>query len=221
MSEAVANGSGGKVRKVALQLVLGAICGGVGMFAALWLFEGQSGSKVDPARVLAIGTALVFGLMAFFVGLGALAPSLGARTLNVEDEDELTEQKTNLLVGAVTFFLIAALLTGLALGGSAGAAGTLLGPQEAALVAGAATLALAVWSFVHREKGDEMMRAAAKDAGSITTYLVVLVFGIWAAAAHLEFVAMFEPLVFVAGVFALYLLAVFIAVGKRGLLMPR
>ena len=115
-----------------------------------------------------------------------------------------------LLVGGVSFGLVAILMAALTLGGEA-----------AAPIVAVATLALIAWSVIHRNKGDEMMRAAAKDAGVITTNLIFFVFGIWAGAAHLGLIAMFEPLLFVAGYFALYLLAVFIAVGKRGLLKPR
>ena len=210
MSKAGAMSAGGKGRKVLLQLILGGVCGGVGMFAALTFLEGRSGAKVDPVDAVAIGTALVFALMGLLVGLGALAPAVGARTLNVEDREEVEEQRSSLLAGSGSFFLVAALVGTLTLGG-----------DLAAPIAAAATLALVAWSIVYRNKGDEMMRAAAKDAAVITTYLIFLVFGIWAAAAHLGFVPMFEPLLFVAGYFALYLLAAFVAVGKRGMLGPR
>ena len=220
MSEAGTMSSGGKGRKVLLQLVLGGIAGGVGMFAALTFLEGQSGAKVEPAQALAIGVVLVFGLMSLLVGLGVLVPGVGARTLNVEDAEELREQRSALLVGGVSFLLVALIVAALALGGSAEAPG-LIGSSEAALIAAVSTLALIAWSVIHRNKGDEMMRAAAKDAATTTTSLLFLVFVIWAGAAHLGFVPMFEPLLFVAGFFALYLVAVFIAIGRRGLLVPR
>jgi hypothetical protein len=210
----------GKGKKVALQLLLGMASGGFGMFACLWLLEQQSGAMVEPDRALAIGTALVFGLMALFVGLGTLAPAIGARTLNVEDKDELTEQRSNLLTGSVTFLLVAVFLAALALADSTDAAG-LLARREAGVVALLTGGTLVAWSIYHRKKGDEMMRAAAREAGAITTNLLFLLFGTWAAAAHLGFLPMFKPLLFVAGLFALYLLAVFVAVAKRGLLKPR
>lgn len=220
MSEAGAMSAGGKGRKVLLQLVLGMICGAAGMAAGLWLFEGQSGEKVGPVVAVAIGTALVFGLMGLLVGLGALAPGFGARTLNVEDREELEEQRSALLIGAVSFFLVAVIVGVLAAADRPDVPG-FVGSSAAALVAVVATLVLIAWSIIHRNKGDEMMRAAAKDAGATTTNLIFLVFGSWAGAAHLGLTPMFEPLLFVAGYFALYLLAVFIAVGRRGLLKPR
>jgi ABC-type nickel/cobalt efflux system permease component RcnA len=220
MSDAGAVSGRGKGRKVLLQLVLGGVCGAAGMAASLWLLEGLSGADVEPARALAIGTALVFGLTALFVSLGVIAPGLGARTLNVEDREELEEQRSALLVGAVSFFLVALLLGALTLGGSEGDPG-LFGSWGTALVAAGAVLALIAWSIIHRDKGDEMMRAAAKDAGAITAHLLFLIFGLWAGAAHFGIVPMFDPLLFVAGYFALYLVAVFVAVGRRGLLAPR
>lgn len=209
-----------KGRKVALQLLLGLASGAGGMAAALWLLEAQKGTALGPGQVAAAGTALVFGLMALIVGLGTLAPAVGARTLNVEDEEELTEQRSNLLAGSISFLLVAILLTGLTLAGDGQVPGLLM-PRAAGLLALLAGLALVAWTIVHRNKGDEMMRLAGKEAGAITTYLLILFFGSWAAAAHLGFAPMFDPLLFVSGLFALYLLAMFVAVGRRGLLKPR
>jgi hypothetical protein len=220
MSEAIAGSGRSKGRKVLLQLVLGVISGGLGMAAGLWLFEGQSGGKVEPVEAVAIGTALIFGLMGLFVGLGALAPGLGARTLNVEDRGELEEQRSVLVIGAVSSLLVAALVGVLTLSGVRDGGG-LLTLRTAVLISAGLTIALISWSVIHRNNGDEMMRAAAKDAGVTAANLIFLVFGTWAGAAHLGLVPMFEPLLFVAGFFALYLIAVFVAVGRRGLLKPR
>jgi hypothetical protein len=221
MSEVAArDAAAGKGKKVALQLLLGMAAGGAGMFASLWLLEGKNGAEIDPLRAFAVGTALVFGLMGLFVALGTLAPGIGARTLNVEDKDELKEQRSTLLIGSVSFLLVAIFLAALLLGSSAEQPGILDRTTAgfSALLAGAA---LVVWSIYHRNSGDEMMRSAAKEAGSITANLLFLVFGSWAAAAHLGFVPMFEPLLFASGFFVLYLLAVFVAVARRGLLKPR
>lgn len=220
MSNVTANDTpAGKGRKVVLQLLLGMLSGAAGMMASLWLLE-RGDLSVKPVQAFAIGTALVFGLMALFVALGTLAPAIGARTLNVEDSDELAEQRSNLLVGSISSLLVAAFLAVLALTRRAEAPG-LLEPRQAMLVALLTGASLLVWTFVHRNMSDEMMRAAAKDAGALTTNLLFVVFGTWAAAAHLGYARMFEPLLFASGFFALYLLAVFVAIGKRGLLKPR
>ena len=216
MSEAGAMSAGGKGRKVLLQLILGGICGGAGMFAALTFFEGAGGDKISGVDAVAIGTALIYGLMALIVLLGAVAPGIGARTLNVEDREELEEQRPVLTIGAVSFILVAVLV-----GVLAAASNGLVATGTATLIAGAATLGLIVWSILYRNHGDEMMRAAAKDAGAVTTNLLFLVFGIWAGAAQLGLAPMFGPLLFVAGFFLIYLLAVFIVMGRRGLLRPR
>lgn len=216
MSEAKVMSGGGKGRKVLLQLVLGGLCGGIGMVAALAFFEGRSGAEVSPVNAVAIGTALIYGLMALVVLLGTVAPGVGARTLNVEDREELEEQRSVLFVGVVSFVLVAVLV-----GTLTAASSGLVATTSGALIAGAATLALIGWSILHRNNGDEMMRAAAKDAGVTTTNLIFLVFGCWAGAAVLGLVPMFEPLLFVAGFFLIYLTAVFIAIGQRGLLKPK
>lgn len=216
MSEAGVMSAGGKGRKVLLQLILGGICGGLGMFGALTFFEGASGAKVSGVNAVAIGTALIYGLMALIVLLGAMVPGLGARTLNVEDREELEEQRSVLMIGAVSMVLVAVLVGVLAAVGSG-----MIAAGTATVIVGAAMVALIVWSILYRNHGDEMMRAAAKDAGVATTNLIFLVFGTWAGAAQLGLAPMFEPLLFVAGFFLAYLLAVFIAIGRRGLLRPR
>ena len=217
MSDTGAMSAGGKGRKVLLQLVLGAVCGGVGMFTALTFMEGRSGAKVEPVEAVAIGTALIFGLMGLIVTLGALMPGLGARTLNVEDREELEEQRSTLLISVVSFFLVAVIVGVLA----AARGGDLIDSGTATWIVGIATSVLVVWAIRYRNRGDEMMLAAAKEAGAMTTNLLFLTFVVWAGAAQLGLAPMFDPLLFVAGFFLLYLTAIFITVGRRGLLTPR
>lgn len=210
----------GKIRKVLMQMVLGAVSGGVAMFAVMWSIDRPGGLIEDPSRIYALGVALVYGLMAALIGLGLAAPQLGAKTLNVEDADELTEQRPNLLVGAGMFALVAILLAGLALGPGDPVSGP-LSASAALILSGGAGAGLVLLSVAYRKRGDEMMRAVSHEASSWAIGLVLLVFGGWAIATQFAGVTPFTPITFLAGFFTLYLVAVFIAVGKRGMLLPR
>lgn len=209
-----------RMRKMLLQIVLGGVAGAAGMFALLTALEGQAGLLGDGGRVAALATALIYMLMAALVGVGTLIPGLGARTLNVEDADEVAEQRTALLVGSTTFLLVAVFLGAVALAEGGDGVGRL--PSAiAALMAGASAVGLIALSIRYRRIGDEMMQLVSKEANGIMVGLVFLTAGVKSAAAQLGYAAPMAPLEFLAGFFALYLLAIFIAVGRRGMLTPR
>jgi cytochrome bd-type quinol oxidase subunit 2 len=209
-----------KTGKLLLQLLLGAVSGGLAMSGIIWALHRQEGLLDDPARMAALGTAMVYALMAVIVGLGSAAPRVGSHALNVEDADELIEQRPNLLIGAVSFLLVALLLTALAVAQGPGVDGV-LAPRTAGLIAAACGIALSIMTVAYRNRGDEMMRAVSREASSWTLAFVFLLFGSWSALAHLALASPFKPLLFVAGFFALYLLAVFVAAGRRGMMKPR
>jgi hypothetical protein len=203
-------------RKLLLQALAGAVCGGVGMYLGMTFIE--RGAPSAPDVVVGFGVALIYFLTGTLVGLGALAPRFGAHALNVEDMNEVIEERRNLIGAALIFLAIAALLLGLTL--APGGAGLLGRSTATMLVAGAFTM-LVAGSWYYRNLGDEMMRAASKDASVITVYLLFLLFGGWAMLAQLGLAESFTPLLFVGGFFAVYLLAVYVAVARRGLLKPR
>ncbi|GAA4012313.1 hypothetical protein GCM10022280_07680 [Sphingomonas swuensis] len=209
-----------KTGKVVLQTLLGAVTGGLAMSAILWGLHDQEGLLDDPARMAALGTAMIYGLMALVVGLGSAAPRVGAQALNVEDADELIEQRPDLLIGAASFLLVAVLLGALALADGGGVVG-ILAPKTAGLIAAICAISLTIMTVAYRNRGDELMRRVSLEAGSWALAFVCLLFGGWATLAHLGLAAPFSPLLFVAGVFALYLLAVFVAAGLRGMMKPR
>lgn len=209
-----------KTRKLLLQLSLGAIAGGLSMVAMLWLIDRQNELSDDLSRVAALGVAVVYGLMALLVALGTLAPRIGARALNVEDAAELGEERSNLLAGAGLTGLVAILLGALALGPIGDVPGLL--PRQAALIlASGAGLLLMFLSYLFRGRGDELMRISSLEASSWALALVFIVFGSWAILAQLAGAPHFAPLDFITGFFGIYLLALFVALGRRGMLKPR
>ncbi|WP_300973963.1 hypothetical protein [Sphingomonas sp. LHG3406-1] len=212
--------SNAKVRKTILQLVMGGVVGAVAMIAMLTALERHAGLLEDSGRLAALATALIYALMSAFVGFGTLVPGVGAKTLNVEDREEIAEQKQALVIGSLSFLLVAIFLGALALGSTPAWAGP-LPTGVAALVAGAAVVILVALSIRYRNLGDEMMQLASKEASGILLLLLLATVGAKSAAAQLGYATPMAPLEFLASFFALYLVAVFVAVGRRGLLTPR
>ena len=65
------------------------------------------------------------------------------------------------------------------------------------------------------------MLAMNLEAGALSYGLVFVTVGGWAMGAHLGYVAGPEPLDLLTLFYVLVLLATFIVVGRRGMLMPR
>lgn len=212
--------AGGKTGKLILQMVLGGVSGALAMIGIITVIGDQKVLLNQPGGLEALTVAMVYVLMAAVIGLGVMAPRVGAKALNVEDAEEIGEQRTDLVVGAITFLLVGVLLGALALAGRPGVEG-LLSPPVALTLAGGASGGLLLLSILYRKRGDEMMRKVSLEAGNWALGFVILLFGGWAALAHLGTVPPVAPLQFVAGLFALYLVAIFIAAGRRGMLKTR
>ena len=211
--------TGSKTRKLLLQMAVGAITGAVVTFLALQSVEGSGLDLGDPARVLALLLGIVFGLMGIFVGVGTAMPGPGSRLLNVEDEEELREQRKSLWTGAIVCLLVAAMMITLALAGADGQG--LVSREAAAAILAAATIATAVVSYVGRNDYDELMRAISQEGMAWGMYVSMTVFMIWGSLAHLGYAPWISPLGMVGGLLAIQLLVIFVVCGRRGLLRPR
>lgn len=209
-----------KSRKLLIQTGAGALCGFLGMLGGMWLLDSGMEGLPPPTIAFGFGVGLVYLLTGLLVGAGTLAPQFGARALNVEDADEIYEERPKLVGGTLIYLCIAALMFALTLAPAPLGAG-LIGPFVATVVAGAAFAGLVIATFVYRDLGDEMMQRASLEAGNLTLALVFLIFGAWAALNQLGRAEMFGPLLFIGGVFALHLIAVFAVCGARGMLKPR
>lgn len=209
-----------KWRKLILQMLAGAVCGAFGMIGGMWLIDGSSDGLPPPEVALGMGVGIVYLLTGLLVILGTVAPRFGAQALNVEDADEIREQQSTLIGGGLIFLFSSALLLALTLAPAPFGAG-LLGPDLALVATAAAFLGLVATAYRFRNHGDEMMRQANLEAANLTLVLVFLVLGAWAMLSQLGRAEMFSPLLFISGLFALHLLAVFIVIGRRGMLKPR
>ena len=205
-------------KKFALQVVVGAIAGAGSMLVALTLFNGIGGADLEADTIIAIGAGVVYLLMGVLVGLGAAFPKPGATMLNVEDESEIREQKGLFGSSALGCILIGASALVLA---AATPSFALVTPVTGAILFALCLAGSIGAGVVSRRATDEFGQQLGTESNATFLALFALVFGLWAAFAHLGLAPMFTGLAFYAGSLALYLLAVFWVVGRRGLLAPR
>ena len=217
---AAAPTSGAKTRKTLIRMAIGAIAGASVTYALLAIVDRSGFDMDDPARLAALGAGIVFALMGLMVGLGTLAPRSGAHLLNVEDADELREQRRPLSRGSVVMLLIGAAMIALALAAVGGEAG-ILTREAAAIAVVVAVVGVAGLSIAGRGENDELVQAVGTEAAAGAMYAVLTLFGLWAALAHLGYVAWIEPLGLLAALLAIQLGAAFWVSGRRGLLRPR
>ena len=206
-------------KKLIVQTLTGAAFGAAGTFLFL-----QLGGKVadfdDPARLAAAATGIIYVLMGLFVGIGALAPGAGAKFLNVEDADEILAERKSIGPGAIGALLIGLLLMALALTPGGDQPGA-LSPDAAIGIAAACVAGLLAVGWWVRGKVDEFNRQLGVESSAIAMNVSLLLFGGWAALAHVGYIQMIAPLGLLAGFALLELGAIFWVVGKRGLLVPR
>jgi hypothetical protein len=205
------------VRKLLIPALIGGVAGFAAASGAMYFIDSPAVGGLEESALVASLIAVLYLLMGTSVGFGAASPKLGARFLNVEDADELREQKKVLTLSGVSMTLWGISLLALALAAPDGPL-----PQGVALAIGAGGLVVGtVLSLSVYRACDELMRAINLEAGALTYGLVLLVAGTWAMLAHLGYMAAPAPLDLLSLFFALVLIASFIVLGRRGMLMPR
>lgn len=204
-----------KVRRILMQGFSGMIVGAGGAAAMLLVIEQRGGALEEPARVGALMVALVYVLIGAIVAVGAAVPGIGTRALNVEDAADLRQQRSSLLLASLVMLLIGAGMAALALYAGQGP-DALLSRQLSLILFGGSLVAATALTIATRGIGDELTRVIGKEAGALTASLTFLLFGGWAALAHLEFAPFFAPLTLISGMLALYLLSIFVVAARRG-----
>lgn len=205
------------VRKLLIPALIGGVAGFAASFALLRFIDSDTVGGLGDSATIAALVGVLYCVIALGILLGTAKPRLGARFLNVEDADELREQKQVLLRSGGAMLLWGAALMALALAGPEGPL-----PQSVALAVGAGGLLLgSLLSLLVYRACDELMLAVNLEAGALSYGLVLLVVGMWAVLAHLGFIAAPQPLDLLTAFYVLVLVASFIAVGRRGMLAIR
>ncbi len=205
------------VRKLLIPALIGGVAGYVAAADMMHFLDSQAVGGLGKSPTIAALVGVFYALIGLGVAIGVASPQLGARFLNVEDADELREQKRMLGLSGISMFLWGVSLIGLALAAPDGPL-----PAVVALVIGGGGLVAGTLLSVGVHRAcDELMRAINLEVGSLSFGLVLLVVGIWAMLAHLGYTAAPAPLDLLSLFYVLVLVASFIIVGRRGMLAPR
>lgn len=217
MTEMKEDPKGGTLRKLALPMFFGGITGFALAFGVGQLGDGLGETGLSTSAEIATLIGAFYMLLSVFVGGGTMMPSAGAKLLNVEDADELREQRALLLQSSYAVGLWGMALLVLALSGSI----AMLTPAVSLAAAGV-LYALGVY-FVVRSYGasDELMMAVNREAGNWSYGLVFVFLGGWSAIAHAGYISAPAPLDVLSAFYAMVLIATFIAAGRRGMLRVR
>jgi len=205
------------VRKLLIPALIGGVAGFAMSAGVMHFIDSSAVGGLEPSAMIAAVVGALYVLIGAFVGLGAASPQVGARFLNVEDADELREQKRVLILSGWSMGLWGVSLMTLAFAAPDGPV-----PQGAALAIGTGCLIIGIGlSVLVYRASDELMAAVNLEAGALSYGLASLVIGVWAMAAHLGYVSAPRPLDLLTLLYVLVLLASFIAVGRRGMLTIR
>lgn len=206
-----------KWRKLAVSTGIGAVVGFFGSMGLLKLVDSGMLGALNNSREIAALFGMLYIVTGGFVGIGVVSPNIGAKFLNVEDPEELMEQRKMLSYSAGSMVLMGMLLMLLAFAQP-------IGPVPAAVAMGATVFTFfAVWWMGHLQQKhmDEMMRQVGYECASTAFYLVMFFGGGWAMLAHLEYTAGPAMLDWLTMFASFLLIAAFWVCGKRGLLKPR
>jgi hypothetical protein len=204
-------------RKFVTSGLVGALVGGASMIGLIGLYESGALGELGASGMIACVAGTVYVLIGVQVGLGVALPALGWRFLNVEDAEEIREQRGMLAYATAVMIAWGGALIAVALAGPGGILAPGMGLAAAlGLIAVSVLLTALMWRHM-----DELMRGMSRECGNISFYLLLLVGGTWATLAHLGFAAAPAPLDWLTMFTALTLLASFVAVGMRGMLRPR
>ena len=209
-----------KTRKMAMQMIIGALGGAGVTFLVLRVAEGSGFDLDDPSRAMALLIGLVFASMGLLVGLGAAMPGPGARLLNVEDEQELRELRAPLWHGAVVMVLIGVMMATLALAAGSDWPG-IISRSAAAFIVAACVIGTALLTYLGRNDNDELMRSTAREGAAWGMYGCLTIFTVWGSLAHLGYAPWISPLGVVSALMAIQFVAIIAVCAKRGLLKPR
>ena len=165
-----------KIGKLIFQLLSGGIVGGLAGYFGLGVLDAKN-MTVD--QIIVSGVGLVYFLMGLIVVFGLIAPKLGSGVLNVEDADEIREQRRILTGSTICMVALGAALMALPAAGPDGA----IPPMAGFGGLMAAMVLLIVVSVRDWKYYDEMLLQLSRDAGNLAFSGIGGVLMIWASAA--------------------------------------
>lgn len=201
-------------RRLALPMAGGAVVGFVAAFLFLNLTDLDGAQPLGTSRVIAGLVAIVYLLAGVATGIGVANPRVGARFLNVEDADELREQRRMLAYSCIALVALAGALFLLVFTEPVGP----IGGETGAAIAVALVLLACVLGHLQARHIDELQRALSRDSVATAFYLMFAIGGGWALLAHSGLTAAPAPLDWLTMFAALLLVGCLWQAGRRGLL---
>lgn len=206
-----------KWRKHVTGLVLGLLSGVIGALAMIRLIDSGAIGEFGGSQLAAAMVGLIYVVTATGVGAGLVSPRLGAQFLNVENAEELREQRRVLALSVGGMIAWGSILFVLAASGPGGRLSAALALTSiAVLLTVVIALALAQWRQM-----DELLHRTTSEGGNLSYYLTLLLGGGWTILAYLGFVTGPGHLDWITLFSVAGLAGTFVAAGKRGLLNPR
>jgi hypothetical protein len=206
-----------KGRKLIVQVVGGGLVGGLAGYSVAGLLGVSAAETLNSDQFIVGGIGLIYLLMGLSVGFGITFPKLGSTMLNVEDAEEIRDQKRVLTGSAICMSALGAALLILPMAKPDGVI-TPLGGFGALLAALAILVVISIRDWKHY---DELILRLSRDAGNFAFGSTGLVLLIWASASWTGLASAPTPLALVAIVSGGFLLACFVAGARLGLLHPR
>lgn len=204
-----------KGRKLLLQLAFGGAVGFLAGYFSLSFLDKTTVMGIDQQIVIGIGMMYLF--MGLIGGFALMVPALGSKILNVEDAEEIRDQRRVLTGSSICMIPLGALLIVLPMAGPGGA----VSPFVAIAALLAVLVLLIVVSIRDWPYYDEMLRAISIEAGNVAFMGIGGVLLVWASAAWVKLVAAPTPLSLVAVISGGYLIAIIAVSAQKGLLKPR
>jgi hypothetical protein len=205
------------VRKLLIPALIGGVAGFAASAGMMRFIDSSAVGGLGLSATIAALVGVLYCVIGFGIVIGTSSPGVGAKFLNVEDADELREQKKMLIWSGTSMLLWGVSLLTLALAAPDGPV-----PQAAALAVGGGCLVIGIaLSVLVYRASDELMAAVNLEAGALSYGIVSLVIGLWAMLAHLGYTSAPAPLDLLTLFYVLVLVASFIAVGRRGMLQVR
>lgn len=206
-----------RARKTVRSLVIGGVAGFLATFLVMQFVDAFAVDRLGFSREAALLVGLIYVLLSIAIAFGVFLPDAGEKFLNVEDGDELREQRAMLSANAVGSGALGAALMVAALSGEGavfGATSGLIGFLALVIV----SIGANVVSF---RRQDELMRAVNNESMALSYTLIVIAGGGWAALTHFGVVGQPQALDWLTFFFAIMLIATFIVAGLRGMLATR
>lgn len=217
MSKAMADNSR-KWKKAMLSGLAGAAFGAGSVALMMWLAGDGLLEAMGPSRVILAGVGLIYLLVTMMIGFGLAAPRAGAKLLNVDDAEELVDDRPKLLGSALYMGLAGLTLILIALARAPGfAAGPIV--PGIAVAALAILLIASILSFRWLRVYDEFDRQLGIEGGSWAFLIACAILLPWGTLDALGWAVPLSSIDVISVLAASLIGGSFAAVGARGMMV--